>query len=267
MQSGAEWRSVRFTVTRPLQYNAAVQCCYHVLHLHPSCYCAARNRTNLCSRSVYTTSAQPCCAPQLRLLTTLHPSIRLSLQHFCSSVERLASRLSMVAASALARIQPIGSATGTRLSPVVQLTSLLHAHTLSSVRSIHHSTAAGSSSRSCGRARRCLHWSVRQSTVASLAPAGGAAASSVMLDDAKYIVGTYARQPFEFVSGRGSTLVDAAGRSYIDFYSGIAVNALGHSHPLWVEAVRQQADKSEEDNATGTPGPRLGRTGADSTCV
>ena len=65
-----------------------------------------------------------------------------------------------------------------------------------------------------------------------------------MSEDAEYIVGTYARQPFEFVSGRGSTLVDAAGKEYIDFYSGIAVNALGHSHPQWVDAVRQQADKS-----------------------
>ena len=62
-----------------------------------------------------------------------------------------------------------------------------------------------------------------------------------MSDDARYIVGTYARQPFEFVSGRGSTLYDPSGKAYIDFYSGIAVNALGHSHPAWVSAVQQQA--------------------------
>ena len=71
-----------------------------------------------------------------------------------------------------------------------------------------------------------------------------------MADDAKYIVGTYARQPFEFVSGHGSTLVDAAGKEYVDFYSGIAVNALGHSHPTWVKAVQQQADKSESSRYT-----------------
>ena len=73
-----------------------------------------------------------------------------------------------------------------------------------------------------------------------------------MADDARYIVGTYARQPFEFVSGRGSTLVDAAGREYIDFYSGIAVNALGHSHPQWVDAVKKQADKSHAHSQNST---------------
>lgn len=62
-----------------------------------------------------------------------------------------------------------------------------------------------------------------------------------MKDDAKYIVGTYARQPFEFVRGRGSILEDVNGKKYVDFYSGIAVNALGHSHPEWVKAVQQQA--------------------------
>ena len=64
-----------------------------------------------------------------------------------------------------------------------------------------------------------------------------------MQDDARYIVGTYARQAVEFVSGSGCELVDASGRVYIDFYSGIAVNALGHSHPAWVKAVQQQAEK------------------------
>ena len=64
-----------------------------------------------------------------------------------------------------------------------------------------------------------------------------------MLDDARYVVGTYARQPFEFVRGEGSTLYDASDRPYIDFMSGIAVNALGHSHPAWVRAVQSQATR------------------------
>lgn len=32
-------------------------------------------------------------------------------------------------------------------------------------------------------------------------------------------------------------------RAYLDFYSGIAVNALGHSDPRWVRAVTEQAGK------------------------
>ena len=62
-----------------------------------------------------------------------------------------------------------------------------------------------------------------------------------MSDDARYIVNTYARQPFEFTSGSGSLLYSSTGARYIDFYSGIAVNALGHSHPAWVTAVQSQA--------------------------
>ena len=44
----------------------------------------------------------------------------------------------------------------------------------------------------------------------------------------------------EIVSGRGATVVDAAGRQYLDFVSGIAVNALGHSHPGIARAVARQ---------------------------
>jgi acetylornithine/N-succinyldiaminopimelate aminotransferase len=34
---------------------------------------------------------------------------------------------------------------------------------------------------------------------------------------------------------------DDTGREYLDFTSGIAVSALGHCHPVWVEAIRRQA--------------------------
>ena len=42
------------------------------------------------------------------------------------------------------------------------------------------------------------------------------------------ILGTYKRAPVEFVRGSGVRLFDAEGRSYLDFVSGIAVNALGY---------------------------------------
>jgi acetylornithine/N-succinyldiaminopimelate aminotransferase len=45
------------------------------------------------------------------------------------------------------------------------------------------------------------------------------------------------------VSGSGAVVVDEAGKSYVDFLSGIAVNALGHAHPAVVAAVTEQIGK------------------------
>jgi acetylornithine aminotransferase/acetylornithine/N-succinyldiaminopimelate aminotransferase len=57
----------------------------------------------------------------------------------------------------------------------------------------------------------------------------------------QYVMGNYARPAVTLVRGRGSRVWDDSGRSYLDFTSGIAVCALGHCHPLWVEAVQRQA--------------------------
>jgi acetylornithine/N-succinyldiaminopimelate aminotransferase len=43
------------------------------------------------------------------------------------------------------------------------------------------------------------------------------------------------------VRGEGAYLWDADGRRYLDFLAGIAVNSLGHAHPVFVEAVAAQA--------------------------
>ena len=56
-----------------------------------------------------------------------------------------------------------------------------------------------------------------------------------------YVLQTYARPEVVFVKGQGSTLWDAHGNSYLDFTAGIAVNSLGHGHPSWLAAVREQA--------------------------
>jgi acetylornithine/N-succinyldiaminopimelate aminotransferase len=45
------------------------------------------------------------------------------------------------------------------------------------------------------------------------------------------ILGTYKRAPMEFVKGEGVDLIDAEGKRYLDFSSGIAVNALGYGDP------------------------------------
>lgn len=44
-----------------------------------------------------------------------------------------------------------------------------------------------------------------------------------------------------FVRGEGSYLWDADGKRYLDFLAGIAVNSLGHAHPVFVEAIATQA--------------------------
>ena len=56
-----------------------------------------------------------------------------------------------------------------------------------------------------------------------------------------YVLRNYARAPITIVRGRGSEVWDDQGNAYLDFTSGIAVNALGHCHPYWVEAIQRQA--------------------------
>ena len=52
---------------------------------------------------------------------------------------------------------------------------------------------------------------------------------------------TYGRFPVALTSGRGAVAVDADGREYVDFGSGIGVNSLGYADPEWVAAVQAQA--------------------------
>jgi acetylornithine/N-succinyldiaminopimelate aminotransferase len=56
------------------------------------------------------------------------------------------------------------------------------------------------------------------------------------------VLPTYARQPLEVARGEGCWLIDAAGRRYLDFAAGIAVNAFGHCHPRLVQALKDQAE-------------------------
>ncbi len=56
-----------------------------------------------------------------------------------------------------------------------------------------------------------------------------------------YVMKNYGRPPLTLVRGQGVTVWDDTGREYLDFTSGVAVAALGHCHPAWVEAVRRQA--------------------------
>jgi acetylornithine/N-succinyldiaminopimelate aminotransferase len=56
------------------------------------------------------------------------------------------------------------------------------------------------------------------------------------------IVGTYKRAPVEFVRGSGVHLYDAEGRAYLDFVSGIAVNALGYDDAGLKSAMHAAVD-------------------------
>ncbi|MEL6318263.1 MAG: aspartate aminotransferase family protein, partial [Pseudomonadota bacterium] len=55
------------------------------------------------------------------------------------------------------------------------------------------------------------------------------------------LMGVYARAPIEVAKGEGAWLEDVEGARYLDFTSGIAVNALGHAHPALVAALTAQA--------------------------
>ncbi len=52
---------------------------------------------------------------------------------------------------------------------------------------------------------------------------------------------TYREPAVRFVSGRGCQLVDAGGRSYLDFLSGLGVTSLGHADPVVGAAISAQA--------------------------
>ena len=61
--------------------------------------------------------------------------------------------------------------------------------------------------------------------------------------DKDVIAPLYGKASINFVKGEGSYLFDADGHKYLDFVSGIAVNALGHAFPAIVNAIQEQAAK------------------------
>lgn len=63
--------------------------------------------------------------------------------------------------------------------------------------------------------------------VASTAPGGN-------------VMHTYGRQNIAFVRGEGCYLYDTDGKRYLDSLAGVAVNALGHSHPGFIKTLTQQ---------------------------
>jgi acetylornithine aminotransferase len=68
------------------------------------------------------------------------------------------------------------------------------------------------------------------------------------------IMNTYGRPRAALVRGEGAVVTDETGKSYVDMFGGIAVNALGHAHPAVVKAVSDQvATLAHTSNFFATP--------------
>ncbi|MHB8412757.1 MAG: aspartate aminotransferase family protein [Candidatus Acidiferrales bacterium] len=73
------------------------------------------------------------------------------------------------------------------------------------------------------------------------APSRKSSATRILRDADQCMVGTYRRPAIVFTHGKGCHLYDSRGRAYLDFLGGIAVNALGYSHPRLVRVIRREA--------------------------
>lgn len=65
-------------------------------------------------------------------------------------------------------------------------------------------------------------------------------AEQQQLEDA-YVMHTFGRKPVQMASGSGMTVIDDAGKEYLDFIGGIGADSLGHCHPVVAKAVQEQA--------------------------
>src|SRR3989442_15261629 len=77
-------------------------------------------------------------------------------------------------------------------------------------------------------------------TEIAAAPPATLAAEPLAHEELESLAPLYPLPRLELASGRGTRVKDAAGREYLDFVSGIAVNALGHGVPGLASAVARQ---------------------------
>jgi len=59
--------------------------------------------------------------------------------------------------------------------------------------------------------------------------------------------------PLVVAAGRGATLTDVDGNTFIDFAGGVGCMNVGHSHPRVVEAIREQAERFTHTDFTVIP--------------
>jgi predicted acetylornithine/succinylornithine family transaminase len=60
-------------------------------------------------------------------------------------------------------------------------------------------------------------------------------------EESQYLFQNYGRQPVVFERGEGTRIWDVEGNEYLDFVGGVAVNILGHAHPVVAKALAEQA--------------------------
>ena len=54
---------------------------------------------------------------------------------------------------------------------------------------------------------------------------------------------SYGSPKLNIIKGKGIYLVDENGKRYLDFIGGIATNVLGHSHPVFIKAIKEQSNQ------------------------
>ena len=68
-------------------------------------------------------------------------------------------------------------------------------------------------------------------------------AATIIATEQRHETGLYPKRPVAIVRGRGALLWDADGREYIDCAGGQGAANLGHSHPMILAAIHQQAEQ------------------------
>src|SRR5262249_50285408 len=75
----------------------------------------------------------------------------------------------------------------------------------------------------------------------------GAESRRIFAEEQRYIAPGLQRialmSELTLTAGRGATVEDADGNCYVDFFAGVAVASLGHSHPRWVSMMQAQIEK------------------------
>ena len=54
---------------------------------------------------------------------------------------------------------------------------------------------------------------------------------------------SYGSPKLNIIKGKGAYLIDENGKRYLDFIGGIATNVLGHTHPVFVKAIKEQSNQ------------------------
>lgn len=61
--------------------------------------------------------------------------------------------------------------------------------------------------------------------------------------DQRYLIPTYNRLPIAIQGAKGNYLYDTEGKAYLDLFTGLAVNILGHAHPAVIKALNDQGKR------------------------